>query len=772
MVAEEHLPAKKMDRFFEITLDLVCIGESDGYLRRLNPAWETLLGHSIETLTSQPWKNFIHPDDYAHTVAAHDQLQAGVMMTVENRYRCADGSYKWLSWRCTLDGGVVYAIGRDITELKAATAAISESECRFRNLTDSAQDAMIEMNGRGEITSWNRKACEMFGYSEIEVKGEHLERFLPIQCQGTSCDAIARFRSEGALWISKTPIEMAGLRKDGTEFPLEISMFHWESEGISSYTGIIRDITERKESEKALLAAKNFSESITQLAPDNIYILDLGTNSLVYFNPHLGKFLGFSPAEIEALGESFIPGIVHPEDLPLIYSRLNDFDSLEEGQVVEFQCRAKNAAGEWKWLSIREAPFERGMYGKVTRVIGIAKDISTFVLAKQQFADASQMKSQFLANMSHEIRTPINAVMGMSSLLLDSEMTREQRDYVRTIRRSADSLLALVNSVLDLSKVEAGKLSLESIDFDLNEIFSDIDRLLGCAARGKGLNIVRSVSAELPRYLKGDPTRLLQILLNLVSNAIKFTAEGSISIEAVPMDSTPSRTRIKFRVSDTGIGIPEDSLGKLFKAFSQVDPSTTRKFGGTGLGLAICKQLVGLMDGEIGVQSIENMGSVFWVALEFERGAPLAGRPTPERITRVDSERKLRVLIAEDNPVNRLIASKMVEKLGHSVVGVENGAEAIDALKVDSYDLLFMDCQMPVMDGYESTRAIRASEDLAFREIPIVAMTAHVMPGDREKCIDAGMTDYISKPMDFKDIEKVIQRNLHTFVARESSPAP
>jgi len=772
--AEQQL--RTSARHFELSRDLHCTAGFDGYFQHLNAAWTDTLGWSASELRSRPFAEFVHPDDRARTERESAGLARGGQ-TIEfvNRYATKDGDWRWIDWRAVAhpEDGLIYASARDVTASKRSALTLVASERQTREILETAYDAYISIDESGLISGWNSQAEATFGWTCEEALGRELaELIIPEGNRDAHRRGIQRFLATGEAHVLGRRLELTGVRREGSEFPVELTISALSTDGGYVFHAFLRDISERRHAEAEL------------------------------------------------------------------------------------------------------------------------------ALARDQALEASRMKSMFVANVSHEIRTPMNGVIGMSELLLDSGLTEEQREFADTISSSGEALLVILDDILDFSKIEAGRLELDPADFDPRDAIERACGILAPRAHTKGLELLVAIDPEVPALIHGDGARLRQVIGNLVSNAIKFTAEGEVVVHVSLRPADDGAELLRLSVSDSGIGIESHALEQLFKPFSQADGTTTRKYGGTGLGLAISRHLLGLMGGRVGADSRPGEGSCFWLELplvavpgtppRFEETHDLAGlrvllvddnaasrtlleqqlsawqvtcegaqdathamallqagarsaepyalalidvgmpgvdgnelarsiraqaalrdtrlvmltsrggpfevdedteadgwltkpvresrlhdeiravmagdRPASRRrqataaiATDLADSAKPAVLVVEDTVVNQAVAAKMLAGCGYRADIAETGLDALHALDEKFYVAILMDCQMPVMDGYETTQEIRRREQ-GRPGIPIIAMTANSMQGERERCLRAGMDDYLAKPLRKQMLRDALER--------------
>ena len=644
----------------------------------------------------------------------------------------------------------VFVLVNDITALKDAERAATEARVAIERMVESAHDAVVTTDGRQRVLIFNRAAERMFGFDAAAIRGQPVERLLPgpMRKGFVACEAFAAVPAQGAQHLPAGDHIACGRRGDGSGFPVEASISRVDGAAGVELTVIMRDITERVKAERTLAATVSMLRETVEHMPVGVLVVDAQLNILA-FNERLEAIVGLPP------------GLIAVGDPMEKYYRFNasrgDYGAGDIEQHVERRLGLARRAeahcferqrADGSTLEIRGAPVPGGGFVTVYTDVSARREEARRLNAAREHAEsAARAKSEFLATMSHEVRTPMNGVLGLADLLLDTELSPEQRDYVETIQRSGQALLEILNDILDLSKIEAGKLELESIAFDPLQTMNDVLALSGPRASAKGLLLDAVAAPDLPRDVIGDPGRLRQVLGNLLGNSIKFTDSGQVQVRAEVAQVDGDDVLLRYTVSDTGIGMSAEQRARLFQPFSQADASTTRRFGGTGLGLAICRRLVEMTGGAISVQSEPGQGSSFSFTVRCQRAAADASR-APINDAHAPRHFSGRVLVVEDNVVNRKVARATLKGFGIEVLEAENGSLALELLGREKIDLILMDMHMPVMDGLEATRRIRAAEaaGLLVGRRPIVAMTANVLREAVDDCRESGMDDFLPKP--------------------------
>jgi PAS domain S-box-containing protein len=535
------------------------------------------------------------------------------------------------------------------------------------------------------------------------------------------------------------------------------------------------DIAERTGTERGLEERKRFLNTLIENIPLAIVVVN-HEGDVQMCNPAFETLFRYSQKEI--LGRQMVDLVTSPETrTELLDNKMN----LLTGLAIHCVTQRSRSDGSIVDVEVQSVPLK--IKGKRTGALLLYQDITERKLAEEAMRHAmeaaeaaSRAKSEFLANMSHEIRTPMNGILGMTELTLDTQLDSDQREYLGMVKTSADALLVLLNDILDFSKIEAGKLDLDVTEFSLRESMGETIKILGLRAQQKSLELGWRAAEDVPEYLAGDLGRLRQVLVNLIGNALKFTARGEIFVLVEKLRDLPEEVELHFSVRDTGIGIVKDKQSEIFAPFTQADGSTTRLYGGTGLGLGIAARLVEMMGGTIWVESEAGCGSTFHFTARF---VIAENQNQAEHASGIDlqqpvGEQKLplHVLLAEDHPINRLLARRLLEKFGHTVTVAENGQEALAAIEHERPDLVLMDVQMPLMDGLEAMRAVRRNEQATGRHLPIIALTAHAMKGDRERCLDAGADEYLTKPIRESELFAALGRMSAAPNGSDSSLAP
>jgi PAS domain S-box-containing protein len=655
-----------------------------------------------------------------------------------------------------------------LAERTQAETLMRASEARYRAVAETANDAIVTTDSTGNIIGWNRGAEALFGYTAAEAMALALTALMPQRYRDQHLKGLNRVMSEGEPLTAGKVVERTGLHKDGREFPVEGSLSRWDVSEGRFVTGIIRDITERKQAEDALRKSKELLTEAQRIALIGNWELNLADHTLTW-SDEIFRIFEIDKGRFGATYEAFLAAI-HPEDRDAVDAAYTG--SLKTREPYQTTHRLLMPDGRIKYVHERcETLYSPE--GKPIRSVGTVQDITerelamaelekhrlhleklveertaALSIAKVQAEAANIAKSAFLANMSHEIRTPMNGILGMASILRREGVTPQQAERLDRIDVASQHLLGIINNILDLSKIEAGKFVLEEAPVAIASLLRNVVSILSERCKAKNIRLLVQ-NETLPSNLVGDPTRLQQALLNYASNAVKFTETGAVTLHISKQEETVDAVMLRFEVSDTGIGIAAETMQRLFSAFEQADHSTTRKYGGTGLGLAITKRLAELMGGEVGVDSTPGVGSTFWFTARLKKGGAMA--VTAEPVMLGDAETRIRqhysgsrVLIADDEPINRELARLQLEDVGLVVDMAGDGAEAVALAQKTAYAAILMDMQMPNVDGLEATQQIRQMP--GYRQTPIIAMTANAFAEDKARCFEAGMNDFLIKP--------------------------
>lgn len=748
---ERREPERLYQQISDSTFEAIFLSEN-GICVGQNKTAERMFGYTNEEAMGRCGTEWIHPDH-------RDQVMENMISGFEGLYDSVGLRKDGSTFPCEVQARMTTFNGkpmritalRDATERTRALEALRDSELRFKAL-HNASFGGIAIHDRGVILDCNQGLTNISGYSTDELVGmDGLLLIAEDSRKQVMDNIVAQYEK---------PYEVTGLRKDGQEYPLRLEARGIPYKGHNVRVVEFRDISLRKQAEKALAESETKYRALFSQARDPILVADMETGNFVECNQTAEAYFGIPRHELVGMHHTKL----HPgEQVPDGISETFQKHTKNPDSPIELTLMA--AGGEKRLLSVNASTLTIG--GR-SLAMGVFRDITNerraeeqLILAKEEAEKANITKTQFLANMSHEIRTPLNGVMGMLQLLVSTGLDEEQQEYSVIAIESCRRLTRLLSDILDISKIEAGKLTLLKRHMDLGDVINQVVVLFQATSTEAGVGLITLIDPTISENLEGDPARLLQVLTNLVGNSFKFTSTGFVTIEASRLPTTsPHKQRVLFSVIDTGTGIDDDTVKTLFTPFTQGDASSTRQYEGAGLGLSICKQLVELMGGSLSIESEVGKGSSIHFTVLFD----LLPDYQPQLLSKADlhgqgTTAPLTILIAEDVRINRLAICKLLEKRGHEVTAVENGRQALTELKHHTYDLLLMDVQMPIMDGIGATKRIRSGEaGPENRDIPIIALTAHAMTGDRELFLAAGMNDYLAKPVDAAELFRMLDR--------------
>jgi PAS domain S-box-containing protein len=654
-------------------------------------------------------------------------------------------------------------VATDITERKQAQDALLESEKYFRYIVESAPEAIF-VQSQGRFVYLNPLMLKLLGATESEqLIGADIMKYIAPEFHEAVRNRIAYQR---ATRKTAPPMEQEYVSLDGTRHPVETTAIALRFKGFESHLVFVREIAERKKSEEALRKSEDLLTEIIELNPISMAIVRMD-GIIERINRRAIETFGYLPEDIPDMERWWLqayPDASYREEVIARWMGLVGKALADKTEIERSEYRVTCKDGTVKTMLIFGIPVSDRIFVMFDDFTERKNYEIELEKARVSAEAASRAKSEFLANMSHEIRTPMNGIMGMAQLLEYTELSLKQREYLHIMRDSGESLLSLINDILDLSRIEAGRVELELQEFSLRKSVVDVINSQISLVHAKGLTITTDIPAAVPDNLTGDQLRLKQILINILGNAVKFTSRGEIALGVDLEDRHSDSALLRFDVTDTGIGISPDILDRIFEPFSQADTSTTRRFGGSGLGLSICKRLTDMMGGDIWVESTEEAGSTFHVQLPFavnelqmERRDRRSGDPPGSSAW---TGCPLRILLAEDNQSSLIFCETILRREGHRVATARNGAEALKEWMQSNFDIILMDIQMPEMDGTEATRSIREREREEGGHVPIIALTAHAMQGDRARLLSQGFDGYVTKPLKLNELNEEMRRCL------------
>ena len=720
-----------------------------------NAAFAQIFGYSTEELIGQPTR-LLYPSDETHE--AFGRLSApilarGEVFRTELQQQRKDGTLGWYEVGCALlepDTQEIIGAFIDISRRKEAEQALGRESEKNLALLRNASDGITIMDADGHLVEVSDSFCTMLGYAREELLGMSVSEW---DCGFSSQDDVMTAVRQQFRSPSRSLFQSRHRRKDGSVYDVEISGYPIEIGGQRVLFNSSRDITERKQAEERL--AKVLAEQHAILHSEVVGFAISANRTITWANRTMAKMFGYSEDELV----NFPTRCFHQDDECYEEFDRQGYPVIAAGRVFRSQVRWRRKDGSFGWFDLSGAQLRASDETSIWAFVDITtqKQAEAELIEAKLAAEAANIaKSRFLATMSHEIRTPMNGILGMAQMLLMPTLEdAERQDYARTVLNSGQTLLNLLNDILDFSKIEAGRVELESLAMDPAQILHDAQRLFAETARDKGLRLEATWRSPAGQAYLGDPYRLRQMLSNLAGNAIKFTSRGEIRIDAHEVERDDETAVLEFAVSDTGIGIAEDQRSTLFLPFSQVDSSTTRRYGGTGLGLSIVRSLATLMGGEVGVESEVGRGSRFWFSIRVGLAEPgmdrrvVARRKTGDWPTATLPQLTGRILVVEDTPSSRQVIAAMLNQLGLTVVSVEDGLRGVEAIMDgDEADLVLMDLHTPVMNGYTATERIRQWETQEGRtRRPIIALTADASEDSRQRCLAVGMDEFLTKPI-------------------------